>query len=73
MHGDDLRLELGIRAVKVSTAADAEPLKVTVEEPVLTWQQGSVYFFLAPVLVCEKPKVTVGLGDAISAAAIGAY
>ena len=36
-------------------------------------QDGGVHFFLAPVLICDKPKVTVGLGDAISAAAIGAY
>ncbi|XP_018621182.1 ADP-dependent glucokinase isoform X1 [Scleropages formosus] len=35
--------------------------------PVATWHRGNVTFHLSPVLVCQQPLRTVGLGDAISA------
>eukprot|EP00053_Salpingoeca_punica_P009822 m.88358 g.88358 ORF g.88358 m.88358 type:complete len:478 (+) comp15181_c0_seq1:159-1592(+) len=35
--------------------------------PVVEWVRDDIEFTLAPVLVCNKPTKTVGLGDAISA------
>ncbi|RDD45185.1 ADP-dependent glucokinase [Trichoplax sp. H2] len=35
-------------------------------KPVSKWSRGSIDMFLSPVLVCKKPRETVGLGDAIS-------
>jgi len=35
--------------------------------PVSSWHRGDVNFFFSAVLVCRKPKRTVGLGDCISA------
>lgn len=32
----------------------------------VSWTRGVVNFYLSPVLVCQKPSKTVGLGDAIS-------
>jgi len=40
---------------------------VSAENPVTIWRDGTLEFYLAPVLVCRKPTKTVGLGDTISA------
>lgn len=71
LHGDDLDLPLGLQ-INVGTVKEPKRLEVTREEVVLTYEIGDVTFYLAPVLVCKEPAVTVGLGDAISASALSA-
>jgi len=44
---------------------------ITVSAPVATWISNDIHFELAPVLTCNSPVQTVGLGDSISATAIG--
>ena len=34
--------------------------------PITSWKRGSIDFHFSAVLVCKKPKRTVGLGDCIS-------
>ena len=51
------------------------PQRITPEKPVCTWEirDGGEWFYrftFSPVLVCKKPKKTVGLGDSISATAL---
>ncbi len=44
-----------------------EALILDPSKPISIWRRGDVEFHFSPVLVCKKPLVTVGLGDAISA------
>ncbi|XP_072051210.1 ADP-dependent glucokinase-like [Amphiura filiformis] len=44
-----------------------EALILDPTQPISVWRRGDVEFNFSPVLVCKKPLVTVGLGDAISA------
>ena len=46
--------------------ASGDFVQIGLKEPVGVWAEGRHRFFFAPVLVCKKPKNTVGLGDAIS-------
>lgn len=48
------------------TVADGSKINLSLEKPVGVWDEGQYRFYFAPVLICHKPKVTVGLGDAIS-------
>nr|XP_039273116.1 ADP-dependent glucokinase-like [Styela clava] len=34
--------------------------------PIISWKTSKISFFMTPVLVCQNPVKTVGLGDAIS-------
>ena len=47
-----------------------QAVQATVEVPVAQWRDGVSTFYYAPVLVCQVPKQTVGLGDAISSSGI---
>ena len=47
-----------------------EALILDPSQPISVWRRGEVKFHFSPVLVCKKPLVTVGLGDAISAAGL---
>ena len=69
----DTELGSGVSAVR----------RLTLEAPMAEWTwplrnasaqdgEASLHFALAPVPVCAKPTRTVGLGDAVSAAALGA-
>eukprot|EP01089_Gocevia_fonbrunei_P011838 TRINITY_DN2625_c0_g1_i1.p1 TRINITY_DN2625_c0_g1~~TRINITY_DN2625_c0_g1_i1.p1 ORF type:complete len:501 (+),score=93.92 TRINITY_DN2625_c0_g1_i1:62-1564(+) len=44
-----------------------QEIKVIENDGVAEWQNCKMKFYMASVLVCEQPKKTVGLGDAISA------
>lgn len=46
---------------------DGVEKSIDTSDPVLVWEENSLEYYLSPVLVCKKPKKTVGLGDAISA------
>ena len=46
------------------------PVIFSAEEPVLTWKRNQISFYFTPVLVCNQPIKTVGLGDAISSTAL---
>eukprot|EP00939_MAST-03C_sp_MAST-3C-sp1_P001835 g1835.t1 len=72
LHGDDLDLPKGLM-INVGTEEEPNRLEITRETVVLSYEIDGVTFFFAPVLVCKDPKVTVGLGDAISSSALGAY
>ena len=72
LHGDDLDLPQGL-AINVGSHEIPNRLEITREESVLRYDINGVTFFYAPVLVCKEPKVTVGLGDAISASALSAH
>ena len=48
------------------TVSDGSNINLSLEKPVGIWDEGQYRFYFAPVLICHKPKVTVGLGDAIS-------
>ena len=48
------------------TIADGSNINLSLDNPVAMWAEGQYRFFFAPVLICHIPKVTVGLGDAIS-------
>ena len=72
LHGDDLDLPQGL-AINVGSHNIPNRLEITREESVLRYDINGVTFFYAPVLVCKEPKVTVGLGDAISASALSAH
>ena len=49
------------------TVPDGTMVMVDADEPVGVWVDGAIRYFYAPVPVCNAPKNTVGLGDAISA------
>jgi len=72
LHGDDLELPQGL-TINVGSHENPNHLEITRENSVLRYDIQGVTFFYAPVLVCKEPKVTVGLGDAISASALGAH
>lgn len=46
------------------------PVVFSGNEPVLTWKRKQISFYFTPVLVCNQPIKTVGLGDAISSTAL---
>ena len=46
------------------------PLIFSSDKPVLSWTRGNIQFYFTPVLVCNEPIKTVGLGDAISSTAL---
>ena len=46
------------------------PVVFNAQEPVLTWKRNQISFYFTPVLVCNQPIKTVGLGDAISSTAL---
>ncbi|XP_023693967.1 ADP-dependent glucokinase isoform X1 [Paramormyrops kingsleyae] len=50
-----------------SHAEPGESLALDPRRPVTVWHRRNVTFHLSPVLVCQQPLRTVGLGDAISA------
>lgn len=64
LHGNDISLKLSKFKI------DGVTHSVTEEKPVVTWEKDGVQFYLAPVLVCNKPESTVGLGDKISSTAL---
>ena len=45
----------------------AEDMFIDGEKPVVEFEYEGFEFAFSPVLVCKKPRRTVGLGDAISA------
>lgn len=48
------------------TAIDIPPLSMTTRTGFSEWHRGGLHYYFSPVLVCNNPKKTVGLGDAIS-------
>lgn len=46
------------------------PVVFSADMPVLTWRRNQISFYFTPVLVCNHPIKTVGLGDAISSTAL---
>lgn len=46
---------------------DVKGLSFDPNNPVTTWQEDDLTFYISPVLVCNRPQKTVGLGDSISA------
>ncbi|GAB1607529.1 ADP-dependent glucokinase-like isoform X1 [Argonauta hians] len=44
----------------------AEPRPLNEKRPVISWEMEGYHFVFSPVLVCQHPQRTVGLGDAIS-------
>lgn len=46
--------------------SNAEPSSLDEKRPVISWDLEGYHFVFSPVLVCQHPKRTVGLGDAIS-------
>lgn len=46
------------------------PVVFSGTEPVMTWKRKQISFYFTPVLVCNQPIKTVGLGDAISSTAL---
>ena len=46
------------------------PVVFNGDHPVLTWHRNHITFYFTPVLVCNQPIKTVGLGDAISSTAL---
>lgn len=46
------------------------PVVFSGNNPVLTWKRNHISFYFTPVLVCNQPIKTVGLGDAISSTAL---
>jgi len=69
LHGNDL--VLNVAAAKVQTDAGVAVIESTPDKPVVRWSRGALDFHLAPVLACAAPRQTVGLGDYISASALG--
>ncbi|GBG34129.1 ADP-dependent glucokinase [Hondaea fermentalgiana] len=51
-------------------AGSQREYRVTPESPVIEHETETLYFALAPVLTCNEPVQTVGLGDSISASAL---
>lgn len=47
-----------------------EVARISSESPVIVYETDDLVFALAPVLTCNKPVQTVGLGDSISASAL---
>ena len=70
LHGDDLDLPQGL-AINVHPHEIPNRLEHA-EIPKVIYTKWWDLFY-APVLVCKEPKVTVGLGDAISASALSAH
>lgn len=73
LHGNDLSLLAPMRVAGLTLYAGTAETELSAASPVLRWagERGS-RFVMAPVLVCQKPRSTVGLGDAISASALAA-
>lgn len=46
------------------------PVMFSGDKPVLMWKRNQISFYFTPVLVCNHPIKTVGLGDAISSTAL---
>lgn len=46
------------------------PVIFSSDKPILSWRRKDVLFYFTPVLVCNRPIKTVGLGDAISSTAL---
>ena len=46
------------------------PVVFNGNNPVVKWHRNHISFYLTPVLVCNQPIKTVGLGDAISSTAL---
>jgi len=46
------------------------PIIFSNDKPILTWRRKDILFYFTPVLVCNQPIKTVGLGDAISSTAL---
>lgn len=46
------------------------PVVFSGDSPVMTWKRNQITFYFTPVLVCNHPIKTVGLGDAISSTAL---
>lgn len=78
LHGRNLTLALSSWRVHTANgsshqyAADAPVLKTAIPAT-LTSAGPEVTVYTAPVLGCVDPRSTVGLGDAISAAALVAH
>lgn len=71
LHGN--QLNLNVNSVKT---AEGETLEVNPASPgstVLRFRRENLDFYFAPVLSCVSPKQTVGLGDYISAVALGVH
>lgn len=66
LHGNQLGLQF--QSIKL---VDGTVLELSDAKPVLNFAYQECDFFLAPVLSCLVPKQTVGLGDYISASALG--
>lgn len=49
---------------------DLFSLSSKLSQPVLKDHQNGIRFYISPVLVCKKPRFTVGAGDMISSTAI---
>jgi ADP-dependent phosphofructokinase/glucokinase len=71
LHGDDLELVVPTKLDVHATGDDVRSLGK--EEALHLWQTAYLDVAFSPVLVCKKPLVTVGLGDAISAKALAAH
>ena len=66
LHGNQLGLQF--QSIKL---IDGSILELSDTNPIVHFNHQDCEFYLAPVLSCLVPKQTVGLGDYISASALG--
>ncbi|KAF2074331.1 hypothetical protein CYY_004352 [Polysphondylium violaceum] len=62
----ELHLPLEFKVDYRYTPGSTKTITINKSSPVTKWQDSGIEFHIAPVLVCQSPSKTVGLGDSIS-------
>jgi len=62
----ELHLPLEFKVDYRYTPGSTKTIRINKSSPVSKWQDVGIEFHVAPVLVCQNPSKTVGLGDSIS-------
>lgn len=82
LHGNDVGLKLRLRVPVAdlwqSGSEEGATKAISSKSPVAEWawsnnSGASISFSVALVVVCNEPKQTVGLGDAVSASGLAAH